>query len=738
MTDKKLQAFIEMELNEQQRNAVLQKNGCTLVIAGAGSGKTRVITARIAHLIADQHVDPRAIIALTFTNKAAKEMAERIRHFLPDRTELPFIGTFHGYCVKLLRMNANLLDLPFFTIIDTDDQEKIVHGILQRNNLTKQITVKQCLSYISSLKNTTLNITQQQNFFKQHHIVKDIFQAYETEKKISKCLDFDDLLHYGLALFNNAPFKMIFQERIRHILVDEYQDTNLIQHALLKAMTTHENTFNIDSVCVVGDDDQSIYSWRGATIANMINFQQDFSQNSVIKLEQNYRSVQPILDIANTVIQHNKQRNPKKLWSTKQAKNPIISFTCSSEYQEGDVIVELCKLLQKKHILGSCAVLYRTHFQSRAIEEALIKHAIPYKIIGGIQFYERKEIKDLLAYLRLIVNPFDRPSFWRIINTPTRGLGQAFQDHMYEQWNDQPFLTYAQIIEKLIHNEDVKGKKAESLQVFINVFKDLLPNTPPVKALQEIVQRSSYITYLKESCEQEEAQIRIDNINELARAIDHFQTEQNGKLDQFLQEVALMQEKALNQKEDPEALVMMTYHAAKGLEFDTVVLVGLEEGLLPSSRSLHDADALEEERRLFYVGITRARERLLLSASRYRYTYGKTNTQIPSRFLKEIPEHLITTHEIGTYLYAIKSVIAQWLHADYKPSSPVITFGTTRSETISIKTCSVWRVNEPVKHAIFGIGTIKQVEDKNGATYISVQFKTGLKKVLSSFLSNCS
>lgn len=739
MIKTKLQTFIETELNEQQRNAVLQKNGCTLVIAGAGSGKTRVITARIAHLIADQQINPRAIIALTFTNKAAKEMAERIRHFLPDVAELPFIGTFHGYCVKLLRMNADLLNLPFFTIIDADDQEKIIHGILQRNNLTKQITVKQCLSYISSLKNTTLNATQQHTFFQQHLIIKDVFLAYETEKKVSKCLDFDDLLHYGLALFNNAPFKATFQQRVRHILVDEYQDTNLVQHALLKAMTTDNTKFNLDSICVVGDEDQSIYSWRGATIANMINFQQDFSQNQVIKLEQNYRSVQPILDLANTVIQHNKQRNPKKLWSTKQAKDPITRITCSSEYQEGDIIVELCKLLQKKHKLGSCAVLYRTHFQSRAIEEALIKHAIAYKIIGGIQFYERKEIKDLLAYLRLIINPFDRPSFWRVINTPTRGLGQAFQDLMYEQWDNQPFLTYAQIIEKLIHHDEVKGKKAASLQTFIDIFKDILPSTPPIIALQEIVQRCNYVTYLKESYEQEDAQTRIDNINELVRAIDHFQTEQKGTLDQFLQEVALMQEKALNQKEEQDALVMMTYHAAKGLEFDTVVLVGLEEGLLPSSRSLHDTDALEEERRLFYVGITRAKERLLLSASRYRYTYGKTNTQIPSRFLNELSKKLSTNHEIGTHTYTIKPIIAQWLNQDYQPKAKVITFSIPTPEITTIKKePQSWRINNPVKHATFGIGTIKQVDEKNGATYVSVQFKTGIKKILSSFLSPCA
>lgn len=761
-----LNKFIETQLNEHQQQAVLQKDGCLLVIAGAGSGKTRVITSRIAQLIVNEHVHASAIVALTFTNKAAKEMQERIEKFLGNHSELPFIGTFHSYCLRLLKTNQHLLDLPFFSIIDTDDQEKILQGIIQRNNLSKQVTAKQILYQISFLKNQAITKEEQKIYFIQNPLLQEFFQAYETEKRLSKCLDFDDLLHYGLKLFADESFKTSFQNSVRHILVDEYQDTNIVQHALLKAMTLKDKKCVADSICVVGDEDQSIYSWRGATVTNMVNFKQDFPETKLIKIEQNYRSVQSILDVANHVIKHNKQRNPKQLWSTKKGINRIGSLTCSSEYQEGDAIAQLCKVIKGSKKLSSCAVLYRTHFQSRAIEEALIKSAIPYKIFGGIQFYERKEIKDLLAYLRLIINPFDRPSFFRIINCPTRGLGTMFEALFYERWSIEPFLTFHQVIEKLIQENAVTGKKAESLQQFAQIFTDLPADITPTKALDAILERSAYVAYIKENFDLEESQGRIDNIDEFRRAIDHFQAEQKALLDQFLQEVALMQEKAHKQKEEQDAILMMTYHAAKGLEFDTVILVGLEEGLLPSSRSVGDSDAVEEERRLFYVGITRAKERLLLSKSRYRYSYGKMNNQMPTRFLKEIPEHLFITHDIGNLQpYMIKQWFAQWLEIDnHQYNEPVLTFGSSTSKPISTSSGSKsssnksistenssnkrshdtqssaataqnrWRTNQPVAHTTFGIGTVTDIEERNGSTFVTVKFKTGTKKILSSFL----
>lgn len=508
-------------------------------------------------------------------------------------------------------------------------------------------------------------------------------------------------------------------------------------------MALMKDNRSIDSVCVVGDEDQSIYSWRGATVANMVNFKQDFPHATLVKIEQNYRSVQPILDVANHVISHNKQRNPKKLWSTKKGANRILNMTTSSEYQEGDAIVYLCKIAQQKQKLSSFAVLYRTHFQSRAIEESLIKNAIPYKIFGGIQFYERKEIKDLIAYLRLIINPFDRPSLFRIINCPQRGLGTSFETLFYERWAKDPFLTFKDATTKVIEEGLIKGKKSEALEQFVAIFNDLHADCLPTKALDIILERSAYIAYIKDSCDLEDSQTRIDNIQELKRAVIHFESEQHGTLEQFLQDVALMQEKAQAQQDDADAILMMTLHAAKGLEFDTVILVGLEEGLLPSSRSTHDDDAIEEERRLFYVGITRAKERLLLSRSRYRYMYGKMADQMPSRFLREIPSEYITTQDIGQVQpYAIKEWFTQWLGIKPKIPNSIYTFGapvqtstsTIKSNRMEPKENLALKVHQIVSHATFGLGQVQKIEQHDNKTYVTVKFKSSTKTVIGSFL----
>ena len=760
-----LQTYLKEQLNEQQRKAVEPKEGSLLVIAGAGSGKTRIITSRIAHLMMNHGVAHDEVIALTFTNKAAKEMQERIVSFLGSKSQLPFVGTFHSYCLRLLKQNPDLLDAPFFSVIDADDQEKIVKGILQRAQQIKKISPKQLLSQISQLKNVAYTPHAQQAMFMQYPQLEDVFLAYEKEKKASRCLDFDDLLHHGLSLFNNEAFKERMQKTVRHILVDEYQDTNVVQHALLKAMAkNNSHEFAIDSLCIVGDEDQSIYSWRGATIANMVHFKKDFPHTETIKIEQNYRSVQPILDIANQIIKHNKERNPKELWSNKTGHNRIINITCVSEYQEGEAVANFCKVARQTMKLSSCAVLYRTHYQSRAIEEALIKNAIPYKIFGGTQFYERKEIKDLLAYLRLIINPFDRPSFFRIFNTPSRGLGDAFETLFYDQWSQQPFLTFKQIAQKLIDDELIKGKKAIELQDFINAFDGIDISGKPSKILHQLMEHISYIPFIKDTHEIEEAQARIENINEFVRAVVHFEDEKKADLSAFLDEVALLQEQGSKQGENHDALALMTLHAAKGLEFDTIFLAGLEEGLLPSSRSLYDDSAIEEERRLFYVGITRARERLILSKSRYRYSFGQMSDQMPSSFLREIPEKMITVHDL-CYMqpYNVKQLFAQWLDAPAVIEEPVFTFGNTsqankaasapKSQTfmkkepakqtskITIASTTqtpeqtIWKINQPVKHATFGVGLIKKVEGSGERLSVTVNFGSQMKKVLSTFLT---
>jgi DNA helicase-2/ATP-dependent DNA helicase PcrA len=726
------QNFIKTQLNPAQQQAVQHCSGPLLVIAGAGSGKTRVITARITNLIVTHHVSPHSIVALTFTNKAAQEMKERIAHFLPDKSQLPFVGTFHAYCVRLLKQHSNLIAFPAFTILDTDDQAKILQGILTRAGINKTITARTAAYQISQIKNQLVNPLDNPLF--SHPYMQQVYMAYEREKRESKCFDFDDLMLEILRLFKtNSTFKALHQQRVRHVLVDEYQDTNGVQHELLKQMAltqitpeksamhekngipesssklksasstlkkfAEQNFLVIDSVCAVGDEDQSIYSWRGATIANMLNFQKDFGNTTLIKIEQNYRSVQPILDLANTVIEHNNKRNSKKLWSDKKGTDRIRVFTCLSEYQEGELFAQCIKVARAKQKAEQpdstrekqqdIAILYRTHVQSRAIEEALIKHSIPYKIIGGIQFYERKEVKDLLAYLRLLVNPFDRPSFFRIINTPARSLGAKFEELFYNYWSSEPFLTFAQVAQRLLDDEVVKNSKKVALLSFVSLFADFNPTTLPSVVLETIIKKIKYIDYLKESYETQEAQERIDNLQELVDALRYFEVNGVNTVELFLHEVALMQEKVQKQDSNQNPVLMMSLHAAKGLEFDMVLLAGMEEGIIPSTRSLESDDAVEEERRLFYVGITRAREYLMLTHTKYRYTYGKMVDQFTSRFLDEVPARLAQRQDTSYVSQALfRSIFSDWLNqnnsgANTSTYSSTSSSNSTRSGTSS-------------------------------------------------------
>ena len=774
---KEFNDFLETNLNEQQKKAVVEKNGIFLVVAGAGSGKTRVITSRIAHLIINEGVAPHTIVALTFTNKAANEMKDRIRAFLNADTALPFLGTFHSYCLRILRTHANKLDKPFEAILDQDDQIKILNGIIKRNGLNKQITAKKLAYNISQIKNRIVGSKEEvMNMLSADPLLRDAYSAYEYEKNASKCYDFDDLLVETVRLFDRKPeFKREFQEHVKHILVDEYQDTNVVQHVLLKHMALdNNNKCNADSLCVVGDEDQSIYSWRGATIANIINFKKDFKNSKLIKIEQNYRSVQPILDAANKVIQNNQKRNPKKLWSNKPAKDRIRNVRCSSEYHEGDVVTQFLQISQTKQSLNNVAILYRAHYQSRAIEEALIRNSIPYKIIGGIQFYERKEIKDMLAHVRLVVNPFDRPSFFRVINCPTRGLGPKFEEQFYNCWNQNILSGYKEIADMLIKNKEVTPTKASSLRSFVKIFDTIDEQTKPSNAIKKIITNSGYKEFLKNSCDKNEAETRIDNLKELINATQFMEEQGTKTISEFLEEVALMQESSnrLGQEEQKDQVTLMTLHAAKGLEFDTIIIVGVEEGILPSSRSLHDDDATEEERRLFYVGMTRAKERLLLSSCDYRYAFGQTSYQIESRFLKEIPCKLQHEEDFTrASTCKIDTTFCNWLGiTQERKSSQVFTFGPSKAAAPQEKrankrtkapvtrrgksnkhkkntfsdqllnsddtpTAGKWRKNQPVSHKTFGVGVIQKVEHRGeDKLYITAKFKKGVKMLDAKFL----
>lgn len=731
---------LSLSLNPQQSEAVTTIAGPLLVIAGAGSGKTRVITSRISYLL-QQGVPAHAIVALTFTNKAAKEMKERVRNAIGSSSQLPFIGTFHAYCLQLLKHNPDLLPYPFFTILDDDDQHKILSTLIEQYNLKKQVTARQLQYHISSIKNRIkdplINPGEDEN-----PLIQKLFAAYEKEKQLSKAFDFDDLLIEIVRFFTKHPsFKQNHHETVRHLLIDEYQDTNIVQHELLKQMARNQKgELVIDSLCVVGDEDQSIYSWRGATIDNILNFSKDFPSTRTVKIEQNYRSTQEILTIANTIIQNNTQRSAKKLWSTKQGSHSIHLLSCLSEYQEGDAVTFYLQAQADSNELHTTAILYRAHYQSRAIEESLIRNAIPYKIIGGVRFYERKEIKDIISYARLIANPFDRAAFFRVLNAPTRSLGKKSEELFYQAWNNEPFLTFIDVAEKLIAQELFKGAKKEELLSFLQCFTGITHKDKPSTVLEHIITQSGYISYLKKSNDEQEVQSRLDNIKELMHAVQYMEANGTATLSDFLDEIALMQEKVSKDSEQTNAVLLMSLHAAKGLEFKTVIIIGLEEGILPSSRSLHNLDAIEEERRLFYVGITRARERLLLTYARYRYSYGQMNEQEQSRFVTEIPEELVPRYDVS---YWKRSEFTRFF-TSFEPSNTedkVASFISQATNPMPViqekkQSLTAWKKNQPVHHKTFGIGTIQAIEQKNdNRLFITARFKSGIKKIDAQFLT---
>lgn len=754
--------FLNTNLNAEQKKAVTPKNGSFLVIAGAGSGKTRVITARITNLILEHNVEPSSIIALTFTNKAAGEMQHRIEQFLPHLQTKPIIATFHSYCLRLLKTHRHLLEKETFTILDANDQYKLVQTILKDHGLAQSFNAKTLLSNFSSFKmSDILKLDNDLPNIPDHHMQKfmELYNAYEGQKRVSNYFDFDDLLYRTYQLFaTNATFQAQHHNRYRHILVDEYQDTNTIQHELLKKMSQVDHNLAVDSVCAVGDEDQSIYSWRGATIQNILDFDKEFHSTSIIKLEQNYRSTQRILDIANHVITHNSQRNHKKLWSDSTENHTPLQLECLSDLQEAYAITNNIKVLEKTEPLSSIAILYRTHYQSRIIEEALIKDSIPYKMIGGIQFYERKEIKDLIAYLRLVINPFDKMSFIRIINCPLRGFGAKFEEQFLQLWNSEPFSDFITIAQKLIDETLVAPKQIITLKEFIQLFHNLSDQTSPEYALDQFIKKTEYISYLQESFDKAEAQTKKENIFEFIRAAQYAQAVHNVTLSSFLDDITLMQEHMTADKHDKDCVQMMTLHSAKGLEFNTVLLSGIEDGIMPSNQSIETGN-IEEERRLFYVGLTRAKKKLLLSHSKYRNTFGQMTVQRPSRFLQEIPADLLQREEAKHWSKSqLSTFFTQWNNQSLRKTTSSISskrdnpfnpplkttvrpnFNTINNPTIvttnTVDNLQGFKRLQSVKHPKFGLGIIQLIESSGNKTFITVHFSQyGKKKIESSFLT---
>ena len=732
-------SFFKNSLNAIQQSVVECKTGVLLVRAGAGSGKTRVITSRMAYLMVEHEVPAHAIIALTFTNKASKEMKERIVSFLGDRSSLPYVGTFHSYCLKLLKSNPAYVAYPNFSILDQEDQEKIVRQLLIKYGLQKKITVKQVLGTISQIKH---HHTDPALFQHTDKLMQELFIAYEREKNLAKSLDFDDLLHEVLKLFRtNNSFKEKFQATVRHILVDEYQDTNKVQHALLLHMvkSLDSNEFSIDSLCVVGDEDQSIYSWRGATIENIVDFKKDFPTAQIVTIEQNYRSVQPLLKLANGIISHNKQRSPKNLFSEKPAEDRAILLTCMSGYQESEMIALFLKKAAKKNPLKNYALLYRSHYQSRSFEESFIRHAIPYKVLGGVQFYDREEIKDLLCYLRLIVNPYDRVAFSRVINCPSRGLGDKFQEYFYEIWNIHHMLSFSQVGQLILSANLLTKSKKDTLAQFLALFETLTLDDSPSAALEYIIKKTEYADYIRASYDKEIAHNKIQNIEELVNSVSFTEKRDKKTMVNFLEDIALLKEKATATEGELECVRFMTLHGAKGLEFDTVILAGLEEGIMPSAHARYDEAAIEEERRLLYVGITRSCERLICTHARYRYTYGKMTDQIPSRFIEELDRRYITSTDTTNWQNGqYEDYFTQWLDgkSEHKKKISIQPALSAAKPVQKIaESAANFRLYQTVRHASFGIGIVQKIEEKSDElTYLTIRFGTGIKKIQAQYL----
>ena len=652
------------KLNEQQRVAVQTTEGPLLVFAGAGSGKTRVITNRIAYLITEKNVSPKNIMAVTFTKKAAGEMQERVISLLKelniDTKDVPLIGTFHSIGALFLRQNARDVGLmPNFSICDSTDTENLIKDILIEKNIdVKQIKPESIAYFISDAKNELISPEQ----FSQHYggfiedIVADIYPLYQKQLRLQNSVDFGDLIYLTVKLLSeNKKVLSYYQDIYRYILIDEYQDTNTAQYMFAKLLSQ-----KYQNICVVGDDDQGIYGWRGADIKNIQSFERDFKNVKVVKLEQNYRSTGNVISAAMSVIQQNVFRVNKKLWTEKDSGNPITVYQARDQDDEAQYVVDEINRLRRNGIsLVDIAVLYRTNYQSRAIEEAMLKNGIPYKLVGGFRFYDRKEIKDILSYMRFIFNLKDDLSITRVLNTPNRKIGPKSIAAIHSiakkcGCSIGEVLVGAYSIKNSLekHEEmsDKVYKKVESVMdeimsfsPIVDLFGSLYFESQGIDVLSVIdliLEKTKYIEWFDDSSQ--EAEYKKENIEELKNvAAAYSQKFGNNSLEIFLQEINLIElEQSKNQDGSGNYVNLMTLHSSKGLEFDYVFIVGVEEGILPHSRSFTDEEELEEERRLCYVGITRAREKLYLTFSERRLSREGYSTQIPSRFLGEIPQDI--------------------------------------------------------------------------------------------------
>ncbi|HAI74082.1 MAG TPA: ATP-dependent DNA helicase PcrA [Candidatus Moranbacteria bacterium] len=710
-------------LNSSQREAVETTEGAVLVIAGAGSGKTRALTYRTVYLICEKNIPPRNILAVTFTNKAAAEMKERIAGLLADsnlRMEcestnskkygMPMVGTFHSICARILRSEIKKLDFSSnFNIFDAQDQQSLIKKTMKELNIdTTQFRPQSILGTISKAKNELIDA---QAFQKSaggywEDIAAKVYVNYQERLKKNNALDFDDILMFLVEIFRKFPEVLEkYQNIFRYIMVDEYQDTNHAQYTLIKMLADkHKN------ICVVGDDWQGIYSWRGANIQNILDFEKDYPSAKVVKLEQNYRSSQQILDAAYGVISKNVNRNDKKIWTENKAGHLLVSYEAENEGDEARFIVsEVISLCNRGVKLNNIVVLYRTNAQSRIIEESMLADSIPYRIIGGLKFYQRKEIKDIIAYLRLIENFNDEISLERIINEPKRGIGEK----TVEKWTAFAKRNSLDLIIAGLEILDDKIIKTKAENIarfceFIKRMREIKNNLSLADFIQKVFLESGYEKQLLDGTD--EGQMRYENARELLTVAKKYDGYENGEgLSLFLEEVALVADTD-NIDQSSEAVHLMTLHSAKGLEFQFVFIAGLEEGILPHSRSLLSEPEMEEERRLMYVGITRAKQKVYLLFTKMRSIFGSTQINAPSRFLDDIPEELIESAELSGVNIKANEFIAG------------------RKKTVLTENKETFKGGEKIVHEKFGKGLVIASQ----GDIITVAFQSvGLKKLSS-------
>jgi DNA helicase-2/ATP-dependent DNA helicase PcrA len=717
-------------LNEQQLEAVNLPHQSALILAGAGSGKTRVLTTRIAWMIQSGQASPLGLLAVTFTNKAAKEMLTRISAMLPINTRGMWVGTFHGLCNRLLRAHHREAGLPqLFQILDTQDQLSLIKRLMKSMSLDEErYPPRQAQWFIASSKEEGLRAQQVEPHDDFTRRMREFYAAYDAQCQREGVVDFAELLLRTYELLSrNEALREHYRNRFRHILVDEFQDTNRLQYRWLQLLAGNDNT-----IFAVGDDDQSIYAFRGANAANMQDLQRDFHIDKVIKLEQNYRSHGNILDAANALIGHNRKRLGKNLWTSEGKGEPLRVFEAASDFAEADFVVNEVKSLQAEGVaLASMAVLYRSNAQSRVLEHALFSAALPYRVYGGLRFFERQEVKHALAYLRLAANQDDDGALLRVINFPTRGIGNRSLGQLQELSRAQGITLWAAACANTL-----SGRAAASVAAFVRLVEGMRSATtglPLPEVIGHVIEASGLQAHYRA---EKEGADRLENLGELINAAAAFVAERDAQpphegapADEADELTAFLAHAALEAGEHQalagaDALQLMTVHSAKGLEFHSVFLSGMEEGLFPHDNSLTEADGIEEERRLMYVALTRARRLLYLSLAQSRMLHGQTRYNIPSRFFQEIPENLMRRVSGGTTLYATPHTSA----SSGRRSTNTHGGGSSTVATYAVHADIPWKIGQNVTHSKFGSGVIVNAEGRGAEARVQVNFRnSGLK-----------